>query len=122
MRILTRTLTGLFSTLIVLGRDKCNAFSAPPQKVIAKNDIQDLDAAVIDGRRSFIAKVATASASAAFFPVYSASAESLPPTGTRAPDFNLPNSRGEGSTSLSDLTKDSKWTVLYFYPGAFTQG
>jgi peroxiredoxin Q/BCP len=45
-----------------------------------------------------------------------------PPTGAKAPDFNLPNSRGEGSTSLETLTKNGKWTVLYFYPGAFTSG
>jgi peroxiredoxin Q/BCP len=45
-----------------------------------------------------------------------------PPTGAKAPEFDLPNSRGEGSTSLETLTKAGKWTVLYFYPGAFTTG
>lgn len=45
-----------------------------------------------------------------------------PPTGAKAPEFDLPNSRGEGSTSLETLTKAGKWTVLYFYPGAFTSG
>jgi len=47
---------------------------------------------------------------------------SLPQTGRKAPDFELPNSRGEGMTTLSDLTKSGKYTVLYFYPGAFTKG
>ena len=45
-----------------------------------------------------------------------------PETGVKAPAFELPNSRGEGQTKLSDLTKSGKWTVLYFYPGAFTSG
>jgi len=46
----------------------------------------------------------------------------LPETGIKAPNFELPNSRGEGATKLTDLTKTGKWTVLYFYPGAFTSG
>lgn len=45
-----------------------------------------------------------------------------PSTGARAPSFELPNSRGEGATSLQSLVKNGKWTVLYFYPGAFTSG
>jgi len=49
-------------------------------------------------------------------------ATATPQTGVKAPSFELPNSRGEGTTSLSDLTKNGKWTVLYFYPGAFTSG
>lgn len=44
------------------------------------------------------------------------------PLGVKAPDFELPNSRGEGSTTLNNLIMSKKWTVLYFYPGAFTQG
>ena len=43
------------------------------------------------------------------------------PTGL-APDFEMPNSKGEGTTSLKDLLNTKKWTVLYFYPGAFTTG
>ena len=46
----------------------------------------------------------------------------LPETDVKAPPFELPNSRGEGSTTLEELTKSGKWTVLYFYPGAFTSG
>merc|ERR1719215_1696032 len=49
-------------------------------------------------------------------------ADTAPATGVDAPSFSLPNSRGDGSTSLTDLTKSGKWTVLYFYPGAFTNG
>lgn len=49
-------------------------------------------------------------------------AANTPPTGSKAPDFELPNSRGEGTTSLQSLVKTGKWTVLYFYPGAFTTG
>jgi thioredoxin-dependent peroxiredoxin len=47
---------------------------------------------------------------------------STPETGRKAPDFELPSSRGSGTTSLSELTKAGKWTVLYFYPGAFSTG
>lgn len=48
---------------------------------------------------------------------------SLPKTGKKAPDFELPNSRGDGTTTtLSALTKSGKYTVLYFYPGAFSKG
>jgi hypothetical protein len=42
--------------------------------------------------------------------------------GQKAPTFILPNSRGEGNISLDQLVQSKKWTVLYFYPGAFTQG
>lgn len=51
-----------------------------------------------------------------------ASLAATPEMGVKAPDFQLPNSRGEGETKLADLTKSGKWTVLYFYPGAFTSG
>jgi len=54
-------------------------------------------------------------------PPLPANADPLPQTGTTAPDFTLPDSRG-GTTGLGDLTKTGKWTVLYFYPGAFTNG
>mmetsp|Transcript_21106 Transcript_21106/g.29576 ORF Transcript_21106/g.29576 Transcript_21106/m.29576 type:complete len:285 (+) Transcript_21106:203-1057(+) len=76
----------------------------------------------------------------------------LPPTGVKAPNFQLPSTRsmsennnndnnnnnkdgGERNkddnnnntsssslVSLETLTKEGKWTVLYFYPGAFTSG
>jgi len=54
-------------------------------------------------------------------PTLPANADPLPQTGTKAPDFSLPDSKG-GQTGLSDLIKTGKWTVLYFYPGAFTNG
>jgi peroxiredoxin Q/BCP len=47
---------------------------------------------------------------------------STPSLGVKAPSFDLPNSLGTGSTTLESLTKNGKWTVLYFYPGAFTSG
>lgn len=48
---------------------------------------------------------------------------SHPLLGKKAPSFVLPNSRGDGSTtSLDSLVSAKKWTVLYFFPGAFTQG
>lgn len=45
-----------------------------------------------------------------------------PEAGTKAPSFELPNSRGDGRVTLEKLTKNKKWTVLYFYPGAFSTG
>jgi len=52
-----------------------------------------------------------------------ANAASIPPTGAKAPEFELPNSRRDGTTTLQSLIKDGKkWTVLYFYPAAFTSG
>jgi len=42
--------------------------------------------------------------------------------GAKAPAFELENSRGNGMTTLDQLKKNGKWTVLYFYPGAFTSG
>jgi len=56
-------------------------------------------------------------------PAFAAQLTEPPSVGTKAPDFTLPNSKGDGSTtSLDSLTKNKKWTVLYFYPGAFTTG
>ncbi len=46
-------------------------------------------------------------------------AASLPKTGEKAPDFNLPDTKGE----LHGLTNYSgKWLVLYFYPKDDTPG
>lgn len=62
-------------------------------------------------------------AAAAWAATAAPAASSLPELGLKAPGFELPTSRGDGSTtSLADLTKTGKWTVLYFYPAAFTQG
>lgn len=88
------------------------------------------------GRRSFVKNLATAGTvlsvstvlSPSTLPAFAAadldakSSFSMPETGKKAPSFVLPSSRGEGSTSLDELTKSGKWTVLYFYPGAFSTG
>jgi len=74
-------------------------------------------------RRAFIKRTLPAAVSSVLIKAQTAeAAPSLPPIGVRAPDFDLPNSRGEGVTSLGALIKTGKWTVLYFYPGAFTSG
>lgn len=39
-----------------------------------------------------------------------------PAEGAVAPDFTLPSNRGK-DISLTDLLKQAKHTVLYFYPG-----
>eukprot|EP00557_Chaetoceros_sp_GSL56_P004412 CAMPEP_0176498942 /NCGR_PEP_ID=MMETSP0200_2-20121128/12629_1 /TAXON_ID=947934 /ORGANISM="Chaetoceros sp., Strain GSL56" /LENGTH=220 /DNA_ID=CAMNT_0017897261 /DNA_START=304 /DNA_END=966 /DNA_ORIENTATION=+ len=69
-------------------------------------------------RRNFIRTVAITSS---ILIQESSNAAVLPSTGAKAPDFELPNSRGE-KTTLDSLTRNGKWTVLYFYPGAFTSG
>eukprot|EP00607_Mallomonas_marina_P001956 CAMPEP_0182428970 /NCGR_PEP_ID=MMETSP1167-20130531/25165_1 /TAXON_ID=2988 /ORGANISM="Mallomonas Sp, Strain CCMP3275" /LENGTH=187 /DNA_ID=CAMNT_0024612235 /DNA_START=158 /DNA_END=721 /DNA_ORIENTATION=- len=46
-------------------------------------------------------------------------ADAIPAVGSSAPDFVLPSNAGK-SISLNDLK--GKWTVLYFYPGDFTEG
>ena len=78
------------------------------------------DSSCGSSRRSFLVD---AGASATLFggcmitSTFPAVAANIPATEVKAPYFELPNSRGDGNTSLSDLTKDGKWTVLYFYPG-----
>ncbi len=53
----------------------------------------------------------------------STSSKDMPKLGSKAPNFYLPNSRDQGSNlSLDQLRSSGKWTVLYFYPGAFTSG
>ena len=75
-------------------------------------------------RRSFVggSLVATLPVLLAGGVAGAAEAPTLPQTGAKAPPFELPNSRGEGTTSLQKLVQSGKWTILYFYPGAFTQG
>lgn len=41
-------------------------------------------------------------------------------SGSRAPDFTLPNDQG-GETSLADMLRDGP-LILYFYPADFTPG
>ena len=76
-------------------------------------------------RRTFVHATTTASLAAilAASPAAAIAAASEEPVmGAKAPEFVLNNSRDEGVTTLSQLVKSKKWTVLYFYPGAFTQG
>jgi thioredoxin-dependent peroxiredoxin len=73
-------------------------------------------------RRGVFSKVLQGAVVAVVANVPTRPALALPETGVTAPAFDLPNSRGEGTTSLQDLIKTGKWTVLYFYPGAFTSG
>lgn len=88
-------------------------------------------AAAASSRRSFVETGALASFGIAASslaigqqPAFAASSEAagLPAQGAKAPDFELPNSRGNGLVTLDTLTNSKKWTVLYFYPGAFTSG
>lgn len=50
---------------------------------------------------------------------FPSNADAIPTIGASAPDFTLPSNAGK-SISLPDIK--GKWTVLYFYPGDFTQG
>jgi peroxiredoxin Q/BCP len=52
---------------------------------------------------------------------YAGSSKSVLSLDTRAPDFELPNSRGQ-KISLDTFISAKKWTILYFFPGAFTSG
>jgi peroxiredoxin Q/BCP len=83
--------------------------------------IASVHALVPTSRRAFVNAVGgVAVAGVAAPPALASTAP--PPTGAKAPPFELPNSKGEGTTSLDTLTDNGKWTVLYFYPGAFTSG
>jgi thioredoxin-dependent peroxiredoxin len=82
--------------------------------------IHALSTSAPKSRRAFLN--AGAAITATSFTASSPAFAGIPPTGVKAPAFDLPNSRGEGFTSLETLTKTGKWTVLYFYPGAFTSG
>lgn len=79
-------------------------------------------------RKDFVQKAAGSLAVVASFGLTAISqpsnaANTLPTIGIPAPPFTLPNSLGKGEkTSLSDLTSQNKWTVLYFYPASFTSG
>jgi peroxiredoxin Q/BCP len=75
------------------------------------------------GRKTFIGTIATSTAALVQNSPENnvALAATLPPTGVKAPNFELPSSRGR-TTTLETLTNTGKWTVLYFYPGAFTSG
>jgi len=100
-----------------------DAYSLPLQMTI-KNE-KSVRKVEITNRSSFVRSIAGTFAAVGFSSLHGSSANAaspLPTTGQRAPDFTMANSKGEGTTSLGDLTKEGKWTVLYFYPGAFTSG
>ncbi|VEU39129.1 unnamed protein product [Pseudo-nitzschia multistriata] len=100
-----------------------SALSCPPQKTSAANH---QSSSLASTRRSFVGGAAAAAAglvtSGPSFASEPPSSTGLPSKGARAPSFELPNSRGTGLVTLDGLVKNSKWTVLYFYPGAFTSG
>ena len=52
----------------------------------------------------------------------SSSSSSIPPLDSLAPSFELRNSRDGKLITLTSLLGTKKWTILYFYPGAFTSG
>lgn len=98
-----------------------NGFSCPSISMTMKDNVVGTSNTSSLGRRAFMGSLAVSTAVLNSSIPY-ANAANLPSTGAAAPDFELRNSRGEGTTSLADLTKNNKWTVLYFYPGAFTSG
>jgi thioredoxin-dependent peroxiredoxin len=75
-----------------------------------------------NGRRAFVGSLGGAALAWGVGPGLSLADGTSPLSGNKAPTFELPNSRGNGVTTLEGLTKTGKWTVLYFYPGAFTSG
>mmetsp|Transcript_21143 Transcript_21143/g.51062 ORF Transcript_21143/g.51062 Transcript_21143/m.51062 type:complete len:291 (+) Transcript_21143:80-952(+) len=114
-----------------------------PVAAAAGRDDDDHDDDI--GRRAFFrhgasrlttssATVAVSAAIAADFiplPARASSHPQLPSLGSPAPDFSLMNTRGQlvtldtlSSSSSSDEKRSTQrlWTVLYFYPGAFTSG
>ena len=116
----TASLIAVCSTTAVTGF----SFQKPQSHV----DNQSRDSVM--ERKSFLKKMVTAavipsiSASLLSYPNAALAApKDLPQLGTKAPYFDLPSSREKGANiSLDQLAKTGKWTVLYFYPGAFTSG
>jgi len=76
----------------------------------------------VSSRRAFLSSVAVVTVASSLSPSAAKASDAGVLLGASAPDFSLPNSEGKGNTSLGDLTSSGKWTVLYFYPGAFTSG
>jgi thioredoxin-dependent peroxiredoxin len=107
-KMMVRTIITLCAGLTVAG-----ALSLPSTPTTTK---------IIDGRRAFLQNAVVAAATLAVGASPSLAADTVAATGSKAPFFELPNSRGNGLTSLDNLVKTGKWTVLYFYPGAFTEG
>ena len=107
----------------------CGSLSPIDALSTSNNDAGRAASTGMSRRSALIGGTGSVAVAAGFFGIGSmtqappaAFAAVIPETGAKAPEFNLPNSRGEGTTSLKSLTKNGKWTVLYFYPGAFTSG
>ena len=108
--------------------------SAPVHNDNNNNDEVEVDEVEVDkeeedsilrttSRRSFITQTIpllsfTLPPTAAF----AATSSSIPSVGASAPKFSLPSSRGDRAVTLESLTTKGMWTVMYFYPGAFTNG
>jgi thioredoxin-dependent peroxiredoxin len=98
---------------------------------LANNDIDNeivVQKQKIGGRRAFFQHTAASSIAAmaiSLLPQTANAAASkkqpIPTLGSIAPPFSLINTRGQ-TTTLDTLTSSKKWTILYFYPGAFTSG
>ena len=120
------------NSVYVYNNIKRRSTSLPLQQHIS---ITNNDKVVLDkmGRRAFFHRGGTiiSSATAATMitsttpqPAHAASKKSqstIPKLGEPAPPFTLMNTRGQIIT-LDILAANKKWTVLYFYPGAFTSG
>ena len=117
---------------LLVGGARAFSFGGTPSGAgTSKTDDKLATTDATDTRRTFLTKTVgatTAAVTSALGSVPSPSHATTtnlthPLLGKKAPSFTLPNSRGDGSTtSLESLISQKKWTVLYFYPGAFTQG
>ena len=109
-----------------------NSNNKTPKSSMSSSRPSGETSVVVTDRRAFVVRSAGAVAAAVAAGTFGAGSmpspavaedSSLPMSGRKAPDFELPNSRGTGQiTTLDSLTKTGKWTVLYFYPGAFSSG
>jgi thioredoxin-dependent peroxiredoxin len=112
----------LFFVFVVL---TWKAWGLSPYQSTNRNSMKNCLVSVETSRRSvltsatFVASLVALTSPTTTPPAF---ADGLPSQGATAPDFELPNSRGTGLTSLRALINTGKWTVLYFYPGAFTTG
>lgn len=113
------SLLTIYSTVCV-----CNAYTPP--SLPSKSPLTQPKIST-NSRRAFInhatsIATGTITTSALFLPRLSNAASSSPLSlGSPAPSFTLPNSKGQQVT-LDSLSSSGKWTVLYFFPGAFTSG
>jgi len=129
-----------FLLAVLFAIDFCEGFSTSPSTAISKistacargslsahrgyEDSFHADALAVasNARRSFLHGTASILATFSFSSLsYAAGSSSPLPLGAPAPEFSLLNTRGQTIT-LDALAESGKWTVLYFYPGAFTSG